>query len=265
MNISLAAEPIFYIGTFPITNTLLVAWVIIAFLTVITILTKKSLKEIPKGLQNIVEIVMDGALSFMETITNDRKQALKFFPIVFSIFIFVIFSNWIEIIPGLGSIGIWEEHHGETILIPFIRSSSADLNVTLAIAIFSVISIQIFGIVSLGFFKYAGKFLPFGGLFQMKKGIPMPSFNGFVMFAAGCLEMVAEVAKIVSFSFRLFGNIFAGEVLLLVVSFLVPYVVPLPFLFLEIFVGFIQALVFAMLTLVFLKMAATAHEEEAHH
>ena len=85
------------------------------------------------------------------------------------------------------------------------------------------------------------------------------------MFTAGCLEMVAEVAKIVSFSFRLFGNIFAGEVLLLVVSFLVPYVVPLPFLFLEIFVGFIQALVFAMLTLVFLKMAATAHGEEAHH
>jgi F-type H+-transporting ATPase subunit a len=263
MNISLAAEPIFHIGTFPVTNTLLVAWVVIAFLVIVAILVRGKLKDIPTGLQNIAEIVIDGALTFMETITNDRRQAKKFFPIVFTIFIFVIFSNWVEIVPGLGTIGIWEELHGKTILIPFIRSSSADLNLTLAIAIFSVISIQIFGIISLGFFKYAGKFLPFGGLFTKKGKIPMPSFNGLVMFAAGCLELIAELAKIISFSFRLFGNIFAGEVLLLVVSFLVPYIVPLPFLFLEIFVGFVQALVFSMLTLVFLKMAVTAHE--AHH
>ena len=260
MNISLAAEPIFYIGTFPVTNTLIVSWFIVAFLIIMAFLTQRKLKEVPSGLQNVVESVMDGALTFMTTITNDRKQAKKFFPVVFTIFIFVIFSNWVEIIPGLGTIGVWGEHHGEIMLIPFIRSSSADLNVTLAIAIFSVIATQIFGIVSLGFLKYSSKFLPFGSLFQIKKGIPVPSFNGFVMFAAGCLELVAEVAKVVSFSFRLFGNIFAGEVLLLVVSFLVPYIVPLPFLFLEIFVGFIQALVFAMLTLVFLKMAVTPHE-----
>lgn len=263
MNISLAAEPIFYIGTFPVTNTLLVAWVVIAFLVIIALLVRGKLKDIPTGLQNIVEMVIDGALTFMETITNDRKQAKNFFPIVFTIFIFVIFSNWVEIVPGLGSIGIWEEHHGKTILIPFIRSSSADLNLTLALAIFSVISIQIFGIISLGFLKYSSKFLPFGSLFVWKKGVPIPSFNGFIMFAAGCLELIAELAKVVSFSFRLFGNIFAGEVLLLVVSFLVPYIVPLPFLLLEIFVGFVQALVFSMLTLVFLKMATTAHE--AHH
>ena len=266
MNISLAAEPIFHIGSFPVTNTLMVAWVIVLFLILVVFLTRRKLREVPRGLQNVVETVIEGALNFMETITGDRKQAKKFFPIVFTIFIFVILSNWIEIVPGLGTIGLWEEHGGEKILIPFIRSSSADLNLTLAIAIFSVLSTQIFGIAALGFSKYGGKFLPFKGLFKIKYGfLPAPSFNGFIAFFAGFLELIAEVAKFVSFSSRLFGNIFAGEVLLLVVSFLVPYIVPLPFLFLEIFVGFVQALVFAMLTLVFLKMAVTGHEvEEAH-
>ena len=262
MNISLAAEPIFRIGSFPVTNTLLVAWAITLFLFLIVFLTRRKLKEVPTGLQNIVELIIEGAFNFIESITHDRRQTKKFFPIVFTIFIFVILSNWVEIIPGLGTIGIWEEHEGKTILVPFIRSSSADLNLTLAIAIVSVLSTQIFGIAALGFFKYANKFLPFGGLFKLKYGfLPIPSFNGFINFFAGFLELIAEVAKLFSFSFRLFGNIFAGEVLLLVISFLVPYVVPLPFLFLEIFVGFVQALVFSMLTLVFLKMAVTEHEE----
>ncbi len=263
MNISLAAEPIFYINTFPVTNTLLVAWAIILFLFLIVFLTRRKLKEIPAGLQNIIELIIEGAFNFIDSITHDRRQTKKFFPIVFTIFVFVILSNWIEIVPGLGTIGIWEEHHGKTILVPFIRSSSADLNLTLAIAIISVFSTQFFGIATLGFLRYAGKFLPFKGLFKIKYGfLPIPSFNGFIAFFAGILELVAEIAKLVSFSFRLFGNIFAGEVLLLVVSFLVPYIVPLPFLFLEIFVGFVQALVFAMLTLVFLKMAVTEHEAE---
>ncbi len=265
MNISLAAEPIFHLGSFPVTNTLLVAWVIILFLVVVALVVRRKIKEIPAGLQNFVEAIFEGALNFMESITGDRKQARKFFPIVFTIFIFVILSNWIEVIPGLGTIGIWEEHGGKTILVPFIRSASADLNVTLAIAIVSVISTQIFGIMAIGFGKYGKKFLPFGGLFKIKYGfLPVPSFNGFVMFFAGFLELIAELAKFISFSFRLFGNIFAGEVLLTVVSFLVPYIVPLPFLFLEFFVGFIQALVFSMLTLVFLKMAVTEHEHEEH-
>lgn len=266
MNISLAAEPIFHIGSFPVTNTLLVAWVIILFLIIVALLIGKKIKEIPAGLQNFVEAVFEGALNFMETITGDRKQAKKFFPIVFTIFLFVILSNWVEVIPGLGSIGLWEEHEGKTILVPFIRSASADLNVTLAIAIVSVLSTQVFGIAALGVWKYGKKFLPFGGLFKIKYGfLPIPSFGGFINFFAGVLELVAECAKFVSFSFRLFGNIFAGEVLLTVVSFLVPYVVPLPFLFLEFFVGFVQALVFAMLTLVFLKMAVTEHEEHEEH
>ncbi|MFA5133642.1 MAG: F0F1 ATP synthase subunit A [Patescibacteria group bacterium] len=248
MNISLAAEPIFHLGGFKVTNTLLMSWLIIGFLFVITFISRRKLSAVPSGLQNIVEIGVEKLLNFMESVTGDRRQAKKFFPLVATIFIFVILSNWLEIVPGLGTIGIWEEHHGERILVPFIRSASADLNVTLGIAIISVFSIQIFGIMALGVFKYAGKFI---------------SFKGPIEFFVGILELISEIAKMISFSFRLFGNIFAGEVLLTIVLFLVPYLVPLPFLFLEIFVGFIQALVFSMLTLVFLKVATTGHDE--HH
>ena len=167
-----------------------------------------------------------------------------------TIFLFVILSNWIELIPGLGTVGINEIHAGKTVLIPFMRSASADLNVTLALALISVFTIQFMGIAAIGVSKYAGKFFvsPFH----------KPYFIGTFV---GVLELISECAKIVSFSFRLFGNIFAGEVLLIVMLNLVPFFVPLPFLFLELFVGFIQALVFAMLTLVFLKMAVT---EAAH-
>jgi len=245
MNISLAAEPLFHIGTFPVTNTLLVSWVVIIFLATIALLVGGRMRLIPRGLQNVVEYALQSLYNLINGVTHDRKQSKKFFPIVATIFLFVILSNWIEIVPGLGTIGLKEVEDGKMIIVPFIRSASADLNVTLAIAAISVFTTQIMGIAALGFFKYAGKFI---------------NFHGPIEFFTGILELVSEVAKMISFSFRLFGNIFAGEVLLAVVSFLVPYFVPLPFLFLEIFVGFVQALVFAMLTTVFLKMAVTSHE-----
>lgn len=250
MNISLAAEPIFYIGTFPVTNTLLVVWVIMLFLFTVTFLVRRNLREVPQGLQNIVEAVLDALLGFIESITLNRKQAIKFFPLIATIFIFILFSNLVEIVPGLGTIGLKEVHEGKEIIVPFIRSSSADLNFTLAIASVTMIAVQIFGMGALGVAQYARKFF---------------NFKNPIEFFVGLLELVSEFAKIVSFSFRLFGNIFAGEVLLTVVLFLVPYFVPLPFLFLEIFVGLVQALVFSMLALVFLKMATEAHDghEEA--
>jgi len=211
---------------------------------------KSRVRLIPRGFQNVIEAVLEALLNLADSVTQDRRQSKKFFPLVVTIFIFVILSNWVEIVPGLGTIGIWEKHHGEEVLIPFIRSGSADLNFTLALAIVSVMSAQILGIAAIGFGKYAGKFFvsPFA----------KPYFVGTFV---GILELISEAAKLISFSFRLFGNIFAGEVLLMVMLFLVPYFVPLPFLFLELFVGFVQALVFSMLTLVFLKMAVT---EAAH-
>ncbi len=249
--ISLAAEPIAHLGDFPITNTLVVSLVISVLLIIFSIIFNRFIKKIPSGLQNVIEIVISGAIDFMESIIQNRKQAYAFFPIVFTIFLFVILSNWIELVPGLGSIGIWEEHHGETILIPFIRSASADMNITLAIALIAMLSVQVYGIISLGISEYAQKFF----VSPWQKPYIIGTF-------VGALEIISEFAKLISFSFRLFGNIFAGEVLLLVVGFLVPYLVPLPFLFLEIFVGFIQALVFSMLTLVFIKNASTSHHAE---
>lgn len=232
------------------TNTLFVSWAVILFLIIVALLVRSRLKEVPGKLQNLVESVVEGLVEFIQGITGDRVTAIRFLPIIATIFLFVLFSNWIEVVPGLGTIGVWGIHNGHEILIPFIRSASADLNVTFAIAIVAVMSLQVFGIVTLGFFKYMKKFFNFSN-----------PINGFV----GLLELVSEFAKIISFSFRLFGNIFAGEVLLLVVGSLAAWIVPLPFLFLELFVGLIQAVVFSMLTLVFLTMAVTDHEGHEEH
>jgi F-type H+-transporting ATPase subunit a len=250
MNISLAAEPIFHFGTLPITNTMLVSWLIVALLIVVSLVVSKRLRAVPRGAQNIVESTFEFALKTMDSVTGSRMLTRSFFPVVMTIFIFVLFSNLVEIVPGLGTIGLREVHEGREIIVPFIRSSSADLNVTLAIALVSVLATQVMGIAALGAFKYAGKFL-----------VPPWKPPYIVGTFVGALELVAEVAKVVSFSFRLFGNIFAGEVLLTVALFLVPYIVPLPFLILEIFVGLVQAVVFSMLTLVFMKMATIGHEE----
>lgn len=250
MEISLSPESLFHIGSFPITNTLVMTFVLSALIIICAIVSRSRLKLIPRGFQNIFEYAIEAFLDLIDSVTQDKEQTKKFFPIVMTIFLFVILSNWIELIPGLGTVGINEIKHGETVLIPFIRSASADLNVTLAVTLIAVFTIQFMGIAAIGVSKYAGKFFvsPFH----------KPYFIGSFV---GILELISECAKIISFSFRLFGNIFAGEVLLIVMLNLVPFFVPLPFLFLELFVGFIQALVFAMLTLVFLKMAVT---EAAH-
>lgn len=245
MEISLAAEPLFRIGTFPVTNTLIMAWSVIGVISAAAISAGRRIAIIPRGIGNALEAVIEWLLDMIDAVTGDRAKSARFLPIVATIFLFVIVSNWIELVPGLGTIGLFEEHEGERILVPFIRSSSADLNFTLAIATISVFVTQIFGIREIGFWKYLKKFF---------------NFSNPIFTFVGLLELVSEFAKVVSFSFRLFGNIFAGEVLLIVVSTLVPYIVPLPFLFLELFVGFVQALVFSMLTLVNLNMA-TQHSE----
>lgn len=249
MNISISPESLFHISTFPVTNTLVVTFCISLLIIAGSLILKSRIRLMPRGFQNVVESVLEALLNLVDSVTQDRRQSKKFFPIVATIFIFVILSNWVEVVPGLGTIGLRETHNGESILVPFLRSGSADLNMTLALAIVSVISAQVLGIVAIGLGKYAGKFFvsPFKS----------PYFVGTFV---GLLELISEFAKLISFSFRLFGNIFAGEVLLMVMLFLVPYFIPLPFLFLELFVGFVQALVFAMLTLVFFKMAATSAE-----
>lgn len=240
MNISVAAEKIFSIAGFPVTNSLLVAWIVMVFLTIASYSATRRLSLVPTNVQNFFEAVLENILNLVDSVTGNRRQSMQFFPFIATIFFFVLVGNWLGLLPGVGSIGVQEELHGKLVLVPFLRSTAADLNFTLALALISVIVVQIVGIVSIGFFKYASRFI---------------NFSSPLNFFVGVLELISEIAKLISFSFRLFGNIFAGEVLLTVMFFLAPYLVPLPFLFLEIFVGFIQAMVFAMLTLVFLKMA----------
>ena len=240
MHISFFSEKLFDVWGLPISNTLLMSWLAMAILICLGLFVSRRLKPIPGKMQNLIEALIEGMEAFMTTVTGDKQKTKKFFPLIATLFLFILVSNWMGILPGLGSIGLIEGHGEETSLVPFFRSTNSDINMTLALAIISVMATQIFGISMVGFFSHFSRFI---------------SFRGPINFFTGILELIAEMAKIVSFSFRLFGNIFAGEVLLMVIFFLVPVIVPLPFLFMEIFVGFIQALVFAMLTLVFLTVA----------
>ena len=240
MNISLAAEPIAHIGSFPITNTLLTSWIAIGILIVFSLVLRRNIRAVPQGVQNVTEAVFEGAFGLMDSVTGDRKLSERFFPLVMTIFLFIMTANWLGLFPGFGTVGIKEVHEGKEIIVPFLRTTNSDLNVTFALAAISVLTTQVFGILIVGGRKYANRFFNFKN--------PNFTFVGF-------LELFSEIAKMVSFSFRLFGNVFAGEVLLVVIASLIPYVIPLPFMFLELFVGFIQAFVFAILTLGFLKIA----------
>lgn len=167
------------------------------------------------------------------------QHAGQFFPLVMTIFLFVLLGSWAGLLPGSETIG-WRTAHG---FVPLLRGATADINTTLALALFAMVSVQIFGYKHRGI-RYFGKFINFSN--------PINLFVGF-------LELISEFSRTISFTFRLFGNIFAGEVLLAVIAFLVPLVASLPFLGLEIFVGFIQALVFSTLTLVFINLATAEH------
>ena len=250
---SLASEAVAHIGSFEIRNTMVMAWfAMVIFIVLGLLLRRTKYKEIPGRFQAFMEMIVEGLFDFFDSVVQDRTRTRKFFPLVATIFLFLVLANWMGILPGVGSITIQGMHEGHLMNIPLFRSMNADVNMTLAIAIVSVIMTQVFGIAALGVLPYAGKYF-------------VAPWRDPIMSFVGILELIAEFAKVVSFTFRLFGNIFAGEVLLVVISFLLPYIAPLPFLGLEIFVGFIQGLVFALLTIVFLAMATISHgEHEAH-
>lgn len=260
--ISVAAEPIFYLAGFPITNSMINAWIGIVIFLVVGLIVKKQASLTPRGFLNFIEAVIEGLFKKAEEVVGDNERTRKFFPICASLFLFVLISNWIGLFPGIGSIGLWEVENGERILVPLFRPPTSDLNFTLAIAVFSVAAAHIFGLIGLGFVAYISKFVNFRGIFRALKHGPMAVIVALVEFCVGLLEIISEFAKVLSLSLRLFGNIFAGEVLLTVMYSLVSFFVPLPFMFLELLVGIIQATVFAMLTLVFMKSMTDAHSEE---
>ncbi len=267
---TLYAEPIFHIGNFTVTNALFTSWIVVFILIIISIVIRIKIKQIPKGIQNFFEFVIEGAESLCDQVTGDRKITNKAFPIVFTIFLFVLLNNWLGIFP-LGGFGLIENTEHGKMFIPLIRSGTADINGTLPLAIMSVLGANIFGVLSIGLWKTINKFInlnALGSIFTKIRKDPTIIMTAPIMFVVGFIELIGEFAKIASLSFRLFGNVFAGEVLLASMGAILIYVLPTPFLLLEVFVGVIQAFIFAILTLVYYTIASQDHDEEheeGHH
>lgn len=267
MIVPLAAEPVAHIGSFTITNSMLNTWIALALFVVLAFVLRSRRALVPRGIQNGVEVILELIIDQIQKVTNDRVRARRFLPIVGSLFTFILVSNWMGLIPGVGTIGVWGMHEGHLTLIPLFRAATSDLNTTLALSVLAVVSSHILGIAAIGFFRYGNKFIQLGNLWKSLRKGPVAIFAACIEFFVGILELIGEVAKMLSLSLRLFGNVFAGEVLLTVIAGLIAYAAPLPFIFLELIVGIVQATVFSMLTLVYLTVATDAphgHDEEQH-
>jgi F-type H+-transporting ATPase subunit a len=327
--IEIAPEALFHLGGFTITNTIVTSWVMIALIALITILGTRKLTLIPSGFQNVFEALIEGFGNLVSSVAGE-KNGRRFFPVVFILFFYIVFCNWMALTPLFNFIGLVEDeyhhiHHeaaehpdaivaeaeeiqghvlkrggittvplfvktplvkvkipaGVTyehrarlmdeelarrlgtdpahplaedqtygLIAPFLRGVNTDLNSPLGYAFWSAIFVEFWGVTALGFFSYVSKFF---------------NFRGPIDFFVGILELISEFARLISFTFRLFGNIFAGEVLLFMMSFLVPFVLVDVFYGLELFVGLIQGFVFAMLTLVFGVMAVSGHGDHESH
>lgn len=298
LHVSISAESVFDFFGLSISNSIFTSLIVSFLLIAFAFFFRSKFQETdkPSKLQNFVEMIIEALYNFVYSITENTKKTLLFFPLISTFFIFIILNNYVGLLPGVGSIltkevevekvsiapsqamassakpvvadpevineavGETTEAVGEVVsepekteeghskFVPIFRAATADLNTTLALAIISVFLTQVFGVSHLGL-SYFKKFI---------------DFSNPINFFVGMLEIILEFAKIISFAFRLFGNIFAGEVLLAVMTYLIAIAVPAPFYALEIFVGFIQALVFSMLSLIFFNLATKSHHEESH-
>jgi F-type H+-transporting ATPase subunit a len=247
---------------FPITNSMLVSWVVALGLIVFAQFATRNMKQVPDGAQNFLEWLVAGVYGLLEGIIGPHlvKRTFWFFA---TIFIFILASNWFGLIPGVGTIG-WghEGAHGFKVDEPLLRGANADLNLTLAMAI------VFFALWIYWAFQEVGLKGVVHELFGAKgetAGL-MKILMVVVFFAAGCLEVISILFRPVSLSFRLYGNIFAGENMLETMATLVPgfgWLLPIPFYFLELLVGVVQALVFMLLTAVFTLLICQHEEGEA--
>ena len=291
-HVALSGQPILENGPSWLTNTVVTVAIVDVLIIVLALAATARMKLVPSGWQNFVEMVVEYVYGLAEQVAG--KAARTYYPWVMTIFIFVIISNWTGLIPGVGSIGVihtaggaTEEHsfspgaqlamadgnlilldpaqqdeagaaaaeEGHGAFVPLFRAPSADLNVTFALALTTMFMVQVWGFRALGP-GYLKKFFAWRGPNTFMKAI-----GAFV----GILELISEFARILSFGFRLFGNIFAGEIVLATMAFLAAFLIPLPFYMLELFVGFVQALVFTMLALVFFSMATMGHGDHGDH
>lgn len=257
LTIHLAPEVLGHLGGIPITNTILTTTFVAILVIVLALFFRRKYRFIPGKAQVLLEAVIGGAFDYMAETLENKELARKVFPYIMTIFTFVLAINWVGLLPGVDGFGIYKFHEGHETLVPFLHPGNTDLNITIAFAIIAFVTIEVVGVATLGFLKYTGKFVNFSGF---KEGVAA----GILGLIIGIIELIGEVARLVAFSFRLFGNIFAGKTLLLTAIFFVPFVLPVPILAFEVFVGFIQALVLAVLTLFFIKLAIADHSAEAH-
>ncbi|MFA5022330.1 MAG: FoF1 ATP synthase subunit a [Patescibacteria group bacterium] len=264
---TLFAEPIFQWHGFTVTNSLFTSWIVILLIIIVSIISKFKISKVPRGLQNYWELIWDGALNLADSVTGSRQKSMKFLPIVLPLFIFLLLNNWLGLLPGIGSVGFIQTHGHERIFVPLFRGAAADLNLTLALAIMSVLLTHIFGVIATSSWSHLNRFVGINLFLEIpKKVFKEKDYTALLVnpikFFVGLIELVGEFAKVASLSFRLFGNVFAGEVLLMSMAAIFAYLLPIPFMFLEIIVGVIQALIFAMLTLVFLTIMTTSHDHQ---
>jgi len=241
---TLSAETIFHVGSFPITNTLIDTLLVDIFIVTLIVVINKNLKLIPGMFQNLIESLIEVIYGLTESVATSRAK--KIFPYFMSFFIIILISNWSELLPVITAFGVYEQGEHGKIFVPFLRSPSTDLNFTLALALVSIIATHTMSIKTLGFKEYIGRFL---------------SFNPFNLFI-GLLELISEFTKIISFSFRLFGNIFVGSVMLAALTAAGAFLLPLPLIAYELAVGVIQAVIFGMLTMAFMSILTTSHKAE---
>ncbi|OGK26769.1 ATP synthase F0 subunit A [Candidatus Roizmanbacteria bacterium RIFCSPLOWO2_01_FULL_37_12] len=239
-HISIKPEHLLDLFGFPLTNSFLTAIIVLLLFVLTTIYYNSQLKKVKRSnFFYLLQFIFKGIYNFFKTVLGTRIDDL--FPLIASLFIYILLLNWFGLLPGVGSILISvRENQGESHFVPLLRGNTTDLNTTLVLAVVAFSSIQYYGIKGLGLAGYLGKFF---------------NFSNPISLVTGLLEVISEFSRIISFAFRLFGNIFAGEVILSIIAFLIPVLVSFPFLLLEIFVGFIQAFVFAMLTAVFINLA----------
>jgi len=261
----LPAEVVFHLFGLPITNSVIGAWLTISFLVGFSYAVTRRMKLIPARLQSLFEAFLGWLYDFCQAVAGE-ENGRRFFPVVATIFLFVAFNAWLSLLPGFGSITM-HTAEGE---VHLLRGANTDINMPLALALMSFVFVEFFGL-RRGGIRYLGKFINVGPFFRslgqvfsgrLRAGLS-GLITGVINIFVGFLEALSELVRIVSFTFRLFGNMTAGEILLLIAMFLIPWVFALPFYGLELLVGFVQALIFGGLTLVFLTVAVGAHGAEA--
>jgi F-type H+-transporting ATPase subunit a len=247
IHVSMAGETLFHLGPITVTNTMFTSWVVIALLTIVALLATRRMAIVPESrLQNLMEAIIEFLLDLSEK-TAGVRVGRTVFPLIGTLFIFILVANWFGLLPMMGTITTCDPQHLDE-CVPIFRPATSDLNVTASMALIAVATVQVVGVAVNGVRGYL-------------KELTTP-------LLLTPIHLVGEISHVVSLSARLFGNIFGGEILLVVMFALVPYFIPAIFMGLEMFFGMIQALIFSVLTVVYIALAAGGHggqeNSEAH-